>query len=110
MGAVWVRDTSFAQAVEMRWIFPFTRQRGWQIVEKLGRRVGIRGLHPHSLRRLLAITWVNKGLDTKKLQLMLGHANISTTMEYVDSSFEQLRSEYEKLWEIGKDEAAETKH
>ena len=31
-------------------VFPLTRQRGWQIVEKLGRRAGIRGLHPHSLR------------------------------------------------------------
>lgn len=88
-------------------VFPFGRQRGWQIVEKVGRRIGISGLHPHSLRRFLATTWVNKGLDTKKLQLLLGHANISTTMEYVDSSFEQLRSEYEKLWETEKYEIAE---
>ncbi len=80
-------------------VFPFSRQRGWQIIEKLGRRVGIKGLHPHNFRRLLATTWVNKGLDVKKLQLLLGHANFSTTMEYVDSSFAQLRSEYEKLWE-----------
>ena len=90
-------------------VFPFSRQRGWQLVEKLGRRVGIRGLHPHSLRHLLATKWVNKGLDVKKLQLLLGHANISTTMEYVDSNLEQLRSEYEKLWESKEDEAAEAK-
>ena len=90
-------------------VFPFTRQRGWQIVEKLGRRIGIRGLHPHSLRHLLATKWVSKGLDVKKLQLLLGHASIATTMEYVDSNFEQLRSEYEKLWETGKDETAATK-
>ena len=88
-------------------LFPFTRQRGWQLVEKLGRRVGIRGLHPHRLRRLLATTWVNRGLDTKKLQLMLGHASISTTWRYVDSDFEQLKAEYEKLWETRKDETAE---
>jgi len=81
-------------------VFPFTRQRGWQLVEKLGRRIGIKGLHPNSLRRLLATTWVAKGLDVKKLQVLLGHASIATTMEYVDSSFEQLRSEYDKLWEI----------
>ena len=79
-------------------VFPFTRQRGWQLVEKLGRRAGIKGLHPHTLRHLLATTWVSKGLDVKKLQLLLGHASIATTMEYVDSSFDQLRSEYEKLW------------
>jgi len=85
-------------------LFPFTRQRGWQLVEKLGRRIGIKGLHPHSLRHLLATIWVSKGLDVKKLQVLLGHASIATTMEYVDSSFEQLRSEYDKLWEVEEDE------
>jgi len=90
-------------------VFPFTRQRGWQLIEKLGRRTGIRGLHPHSLRHLLATTWVGKGLNVKKLQVLLGHASIATTMEYVDSNFEQLRSEYEKLWESKEDETRETK-
>lgn len=80
-------------------VFPFTRQRGWQLVERIGRRAGITGLHPHSLRHLLATTWVAKGLDVKKLQVLLGHASIATTMEYVDSNFEQLRSEYDRLWE-----------
>jgi len=89
-------------------VFPFGRQRGWQLVRRIGRRAGIAGLHPHSLRRFLATTWINKGLDAKKLQLLLGHANISTTMEYVDSSFEQLRSEYQKLWESKEDETGET--
>ncbi len=78
-------------------VFPFTRQRGWQLIEKLGRRAGIVGLHPHSLRHLLATTWVARGLDTKKLQLLLGHASIATTMEYIDSNFDQ-------LWEIKEDE------
>lgn len=89
-------------------VFPFTRQRGWQLVERIGRHAGITGLHPHSLRHLLATTWVSKGLDVKKLQVLLGHASIATTMEYVDSNFEQLRSEYDKLWEIKEDETAET--
>jgi len=90
-------------------VFPFTRQRGWQLVKKIGRRAGIAGLHPHSLRHLLATAWVGKGLDVKKLQVLLGHASIATTMEYVNSNFEQLRCEYEKLWESKKDEKAETK-
>ncbi len=90
-------------------VFPFTRQRGWQLVEKLGRRIGIKGLHPHSLRHLLATMWVSQGLDTKKLQVLLGHASISTTMEYVDSNLEQLRCEYEKLWQNKEDETTETK-
>jgi len=87
-------------------VFPITRQRVWQLVERIGRRAGIAGLHPHSLRHLLATTWVGKGLDVKKLQVLLGHASIATTMEYVDSNFEQLKSEYQKLWELKEDETA----
>ena len=91
----WRRQFSYSGPL----LFPFTRQRGWQLIERIGRRAGIKGLHPHSLRHLLATTWAAKGLDVKKLQLMLGHASIATTMEYVDSNFEQLKAEYEKLWE-----------
>jgi integrase/recombinase XerD len=90
-------------------VFPFTRQRGWQLIEKLGRRAGIKGLHPHSLRHLLATTWVDRGLDVRKLQMLLGHASIATTMEYVDSSLEQLRCECEKLWKTDQDETTQTK-
>ena len=101
----WRRDFPYRGPL----VFPFSRQRGWQLVKKLGRRIGIRGLHPHSLRHLLATAWVSKGLDVKKLQVLLGHASIATTMEYVNSNFEQLRCEYEKLWEIKKDETTGTK-
>jgi integrase/recombinase XerD len=80
-------------------LFPFSRQRGWQLVKRIGRRAGITGLHPHSFRHFLATKWATKGLDVKKLQLLLGHASIATTMEYVDSNFDQLKAEYEKLWE-----------
>ncbi len=88
-------------------LFPFSRQRGWQLIEKLGRRAGIKGLHPHGFRHMLATQWVAKGLDVKKLQILLGHASIATTMEYVDSNFEQLKSEYDKLWEKEDDESDE---
>ncbi len=84
-------------------LFPFTRQRGWQLVERIGRRAGISGLHPHSFRHFLATTWVAKGLDVKKLQVFLGHASIATTMAYVDTNFEALQSEYKKLWESNDD-------
>ena len=101
---VWRRQFPYRGSL----VFPFSRQRGWQLVEKLGRRAGIKGLHPHALRHLLATRWADMGLDVKKLQILLGHADIGTTMGYVDTSFEQLRSEYEKLWESKEDETKET--
>ena len=76
-------------------VFPFTRQRGWQLVEKLGRRIGVKGLHPENLRHLLAARWINKGLDVKKLQFLMGFANTATHPP--SFSFEQLQSEYQKL-------------
>jgi site-specific recombinase XerD len=78
-------------------LFPFTRQRGWQIVEKLGRRIGLKGLHPESLRNLLAARWINKGLDVKKLRFLLGYTSAATHPP--SFSFEQLKYEYQKLWE-----------
>lgn len=90
-------------------LFPISRVRGWQLVERIGRRAGIKELHPHTLRHLLATEWVNKGLDVKKLQLLLGHAGITTTMRYVDASFDQLRAEYEKLWQNKEDDERKSK-
>ncbi len=83
-------------------LFPFSRQRAWQLVEKLGRRIGLKGLHPESLRYLLAARWINKGLDVKKLRFLMGYA--STATHTPSFSFEQLKSEYQKLWETGRDE------
>jgi integrase/recombinase XerD len=82
-------------------LFPFTRQRAWQLIEQLGRRIGLKGLHPESLRHLLAARWVNKGLDIKKLQFLLGYVNAAT--QPPSFSFEQLKSEYQKLFGNGQD-------
>lgn len=77
-------------------LFPFSRQRAWQIVRKLGRRIGLKRLHPESLRHLLAARWVNKGLDVRKLRFLMGYANTATHSP--SFSFEQIKSEYQKLW------------
>jgi integrase/recombinase XerD len=90
-------------------VFPFSRQRGWQLVEKIGRRAGIRGLNNHSLRQLLVRMWLTKGLDMRKLQILLGQGSMATTIECADADFEQLRLEYQQLWEGQEDEATETK-
>lgn len=83
-------------------LFPFTRQRAWQIVEKLGRRIGLKGLHPESLRQLLAAKWINKGLDVKMLRFLMGYAGMAAQPS--NFSFEQIKAEYQKLWETGQDE------
>jgi site-specific recombinase XerD len=83
-------------------LFPLSRQRIWQIIERLGRRIAFNGLHPESLRHLLAARWVNMGLDVKKLKFLMGYSSAVTHPP--SFSFEQLKAEYEKLWEIRQDE------
>jgi integrase/recombinase XerD len=80
-------------------VFPFSRQRGWQLVRKIGRRAGIDSLHPSILRHLFATAWVAKGLDVKKLHVLLGYASIAAATEHVDYKFDQLKSEHQKLWQ-----------
>lgn len=54
------------------------------LVAKLGRSIGIEGLHPHSLRHTMATVAANApGADLLKLATALGHASPSTTMRYI---------------------------
>lgn len=81
-----------------RLVFPFSRQRAWQVIKRLSRRAGIKELHPSSFRQMFIARWMAKGLDSKKLQILLGHTS------YADSDFERLKSEYPKLWSPTEDE------
>jgi integrase len=78
-------------------LFPFSRQRGWQLIEKFGRRAGFPGIHPESLRHLLATRWINKGLDVRILKFLMGYSGAVTYPPLF--SFEQIKEEYLKLWE-----------
>ncbi len=53
-----------------------------------------------------AINWIKHGGDLRKLQMVLGHENISTTAHYLQFSPTEIRDEYEKIMgeanEIGK--------
>lgn len=74
-------------------VFPFTRQRGWQICKKY-----FNG-HPHQFRHSFAVNWLRCGGDIVVLHRVLGHAKIQTTMEYLkivptDQGRELLRVEF----------------
>jgi len=58
-------------------VFPFTRQRAWQIVREC-----MQG-HPHQLRHSFAVNWIRSGGDVVMLHKILGHSKIQTTMEYL---------------------------
>lgn len=66
-------------------------------IRRAGEKVGLVGLTPHRLRATFATLHVEAGTALPKVQKMLGHSDITTTMRYVEDSTAGLREAQAKV-------------
>lgn len=74
-----------------------SRQAFWYLIKRYAAKVGIhKNLSPHTVRHAFATHLLNHGADLRVVQMLLGHADLSTTQIYTEVARARLKALHQK--------------
>ena len=67
-----------------------------KMIKEIGKRAGVTHVHPHKFRRTAATLALKRGMSLNDVRRFLGHTDVDTTLQYIDTSGSDLKLEHEK--------------